>query len=433
MKNITEIAEAVATLVETQLDEIMTLSEIERTTKHLMQKIGAEVSKIVITRRQPQYPEPYMACACGAKANYIRDRTVNLYTILGKIEVERAYYLCPTCHKGVCPLDEQLGLRPNALSCELERLVALTGVQIPFGKGSMLFEELTLITVSDQTMGKASRHMGECVVKQEEQLKQQANDPTYLQQQKQEGAAPLRLYGAIDAVKVNIRGEKEAGWRDLKLGAWFEACGKPPTSPEGQWSIQAENIDYFADLCPANEFSPLVWATAVQRKAQLARELILLGDGAEWIWNIVSENFPQAIQILDWFHASEHLMPVAQAAFVDEGQRSQWVAQQRKQMWEGKIEAVIATCRTLAETHASAVIDKAANYFETHKTRMRYAYFRSQGYQIGSGTIESAAKQIGMMRMKVPGARWNEENAILVAKARAAFLSNRWDDLPLAV
>lgn len=436
MNNNTGLAEMVAKAVKAKLEEEATpidLSEIERTTRQLLQEIGGQAVKMAVALSQPKYVEPTVLCGCGNEAKYVRRRKARLYTILGQITVKRAYYVCGGCHKGQSPLDKQLGLRPNALSAELARLVALTGVQIPFQKGSELFKKLTLVSVSDQTMSKASRQMGKRVVQQETYFKQQAIDPDYLRQQRQESRPPLRLYGAIDAAKVNIRAaKKEHGWRDLKLGAWFEARGQPPTTPDGEWRIAAEKIDYFADIGPAADFSPLVWATAVQRRAHLARELIILGDGADWIWNIVAENFPDAIQILDWFHASEHLMPVAQAVFTDEAQQTQWVSEMRQLMWDGETDVLIATCRSLAAAHPHDVIRKAANYFDTHKSRMRYAHFRSQGFQIGSGTIESAAKQIGLMRMKVPGAMWREENAVLVAKARASFLSQRWHELPLA-
>lgn len=102
-------------------------------------------------------------------------------------------------------------------------------------------------------------------------------------------------------------------------------------------------------------------------------------------------------------------------------------------LWNGRVAAVVAICRSHADRSGAEVFRITAKYYEKNAHRMRYAFFREQGYQIGSGTIESAAKQIGMMRMKVPGAIWNEQHAPLVAKARAAFLSDRWHSLPLAV
>jgi hypothetical protein len=110
-----------------------------------------------------------------------------------------------------------------------------------------------------------------------------------------------------------------------------------------------------------------------------------------------------------------------------------WLSTAKQLMWDGDIEALITACQALQAVSSADEIRTTVNYFVEHKERMRYAHFRQQGYQIGSGTIESAAKQIGMMRMKVPGASWNTDMAVKVAKARAAYLSDRWRSLPLAV
>ena len=433
MNNITEITELVVDLVKSQLNEAVTLTAIEQTTRNVLQEIGRQTVEMSLKTMNHPYPDPSIECECGAEAAYIRQRNARLHTIFGKLNVTRAYYLCSACHHGSCPLDTELGLRPNRLSAELSRLVAMTGVQLPFGTGRDLFEALTLVSVSDQAMAKATQRVGELVAMEEELSQEKAKDVAFLLEREQEGRHPVRLYGAIDAAKVHIRDDAEHRWRDLKSGAWFEAAGQPPTSPDGEWSIQAKNINYYTDICPASEFGNLFWSSGVAHDAQLARELVMLGDGADWIWNLVAEHFPKSVQILDWFHASEHLMPVAQAAFTTQVEQSDWVSRMKQLMWEGRIEELIATCDELAVVCSHDVIRTTANYFEKHQERMQYAYFQKQGYQIGSGTIESAAKQIGMMRMKVPGAIWNVANARKVAKARAAYLSDQWHSLPLAV
>jgi len=209
------------------------------------------------------------------------------------------YYLCSACHRGYFPVDERLGLRPNAISAELERLAAMTGALLPFGKGRDLFEALTLVSLSDQTLDKATQAYGAAAMRREHVWQATAHDQEELLRRKREERKPLRLYGSIDATKVHTRGEEECPWRDLKVGVWFEARGKPPKTPDGQWRIQAENIHYYADICPASEFGSLVWSTGVRHHVQLAAELIMLGDGAEWIWNLVEKDYPNAVQILD--------------------------------------------------------------------------------------------------------------------------------------
>jgi hypothetical protein len=293
-----------------------------------------------------------------------------------------------------------------------------------------LFETLTLVSLSDQTLDKATQAYGDTVMQREQEWRAVAYNQDELQRRKRDTRKPLRLYGAIDATKVHTRGDEEHPWRDLKVGAWFEARGKPPKTPDGQWRIQAENIHYYADICPASEFGSLLWASGVHHHAQLARELVILGDGADWIWKLVAEHFPQAVQILDWFHATEYLMPVAKAAFPTEEAQNDWVAQAKQALWDGLLDKVIIACLDLVRSEDSSdPAFVAARYFDQNRQRMDYPVYRQQGYQIGSGTIESAAKQIGTMRMKVAGAIWNEESARKVAKARAAYLSNEWNEI----
>ena len=431
MKYMTSIAQLLCLSIEGEIEKAASLSEIEQEIRGQMMEAGRQALAIYLKKQKPKYPDETTKCRhCGQGAGYVRMRQAKLHTMLGSVGYERAYYLCDNCHRGTCPLDQALGLRPNQMSAELERLGGMTGVETSFGKGSQLFESLTLVSLSNQSLDKAAQAYGREVERVEQEWQQEAHDPDKLSQRKREQRHPLRLYGSLDAAKVHVRGDKEHPWRDLKVGAWFEARGRPPRQPDGEWQIRAENITYFTDICPASQFTHLFWATGVQRNAHLAHELVILGDGAEWIWNLVAENFPDAVQIVDWFHACEYLMPVAKAAFKDADKQTAWVKQAKTDLWAGHVEAVIAACEAcLNPNREDDPAQKALTYFENNKERMNYATYRNNGYQIGSGTIESAAKQIGLLRMKVPGAIWNLDSARYVAKARAAYLSDQWSFL----
>jgi hypothetical protein len=442
MEHIASIAQLLCLSVENKLEQATSLNEVEQEIRRQMLEAGRQALATYLNRQRPKYPAETTTCRhCGQEAGDMRLRTARLHTILGIVCYERPYYLCDQCHRGTCPLDQAWGLRPNQMSAELERLGGMTGVETSFDKGSHLFESLTLVSLSNHSLDKAAQAYGQEMEKVEQEWQQEAHDPDKLAQRNQTARRPLRLYGSLDAAKVHVRGDKEHPWRDLKLGAWFEARGQPPRQPNGEWQIRAENITYFTDICPAGELSHLFWATGVQRNAHLAQELVILGDGAEWIWNLVAENFPKAIQIVDWFHACEYLAPVAKVAFKDPEKQATWLQEVKADLWQGRLEAVIAACAAcLNANREDDPAQKAVTYFENNKQRMDYAHYRKQGYQIGSGTIESAAKQIGLLRMKVPGAIWNLDGARYVAKARAAYLSNQWPllaqrraHLPLAV
>jgi len=285
--------------------------------------------------------------------------------------------------------------------------------------------------------------MGSEVQSQETEWIAQSQNAAWLQEQQRLAERRHRLYGVLDAAKVHIRGAKEHPWRDLKVGAWFTTTVAPPLNPDDDWEIHATDIRYYCDIAEASKFGQLLWATGCQRQAQLAQELIFLGDGAEWIWNLVQEHYPEAVQIVDWFHATEYMAPVATAALATEAQQQAWIKQVRTDLWDGDLDAVIAAVERFTDHYrATEAATKAVTYFTNNRHRMDYPTYRAKGYQIGSGTIESGCKQIVGQRLKVAGAIWDLDNCIKTAKARAALLSRQWStisarrehlSLPLAV
>lgn len=423
--------------------EPKSLSEMEQQIREMLLKLGRFLLGAWLAMLAEPYPEEVMPCQCGGEASYQYKRGGTLLTIVGEVAYKRSYYVCTDCRKGMYPLDQKLGLRPGQMSAELENLSGMVGAQLPFGQGSELFEALTLISLSDHSVAKATQAIGREVQAQEKEWQAQSKDEVWLQDQDRLAEGPKRLYGSLDAAKVHIRGEEEDPWRDLKVGAWFTTTTKPPQEPEEDWKIEAEDISYYCDILEAKKFGNLLWATGCQRQAHLAEELIFLGDGADWIWKLVQEHYPEAIQIVDWFHATEYIAPVANLAFSDKDKRRDWADQVRRDLWEGKLDAIIeAFDRFTKHERAGEAARKAVTYFTNNQHRMDYPSYRAQGYQIGSGTIESGCKQIVSQRLKVAGAIWELDNAIKTAKARAALLSGQWETitsrrehlaLPLAV
>lgn len=408
-------------------------SYMEKGVRQAMLELGNTLLTTWLSVQNDRYPADTVTCHCGAQATYVGMREGVLYTSVGRVTYARAYYLCATCHDGTCPLDQRLGLRPGAISADLERLTALTGAHLPFGHGSELFETLTLINASPQTIDKATQTYGAEMDVVEQGWITESQDPTVLLRLEREAEPVERLYASLDATKVHTdehRDQDDQGWRDLKMGTWFETDAQPPTQPDAEWDIQAKNIAYYCDITEADNFGSLLWATGVQRHAPIAKEIIFVADGAEWIWNLVQTHYPKAVQIIDWFHAVEHLTPVAERMTGSAAERSAWLKGVRDDLWEGRLDAVIEACTAQARPDCPADAGRlAAHYFANNRQRMNYPDYRAKGYQIGSGTMESGCKQVGIQRMKVPGATWDKEGARHVAKARAALLSDQWDML----
>lgn len=432
MEDTTPLEEMLSAWFEAGLSEPESLRQMEQVVRERLLEIGRRAFERWLTAEAAEYPAARVVCECGGEAGYIRQRGGQLRTIVGVVRYQRGYYVCPVCHQGTYPLDQRLGLRPNEMSAEVERLAGMVGVEHPFEQGSRLFEELTLVSLSDHSLDKAAQAYGEEQRQREAEWEAEAHDMDRLLERKRTVKPPRRLYGAMDGGRVHVRGAgvHDAVWREVKTGAWFTTRAQPPTRSNGEWSIRAENLHYYADICEAETFSRLVWSTGVQCHAQLAHELIILGDGAHWIWDMVQEHFPNAIQIVDWFHACEYLEPVAQVAFKDKDQQTAWVEQTKTALWNGNLDAVIAACQKYINPHRpDDPAQTAVTYYTNNRQRMDYPTYRANGYHIGSGTIESAIKQIATQRMKVAGAIWNLESARHVAKARAAYLSGLWNDL----
>jgi hypothetical protein len=178
-------------------------------------------------------------------------------------------------------------------------------------------------------------------------------------------------------------------------------------------------------LVEAESFGDHLWQEAARRGVMEAEEVVVLGDGAHWIWNIAKTQFPQATQIVDWYHASEYVWKAASAIWGEsEPQRTDWAHRQLDALWEGKVEQVLLEL----EQHPGAGegVEDALSYYTTHQGRMEYAAYRARGLQIGSGSVESGCKQLVTARLKGAGMIWDAEGAEQVAVVRAWLKSGRW-------
>jgi hypothetical protein len=188
---------------------------------------------------------------------------------------------------------------------------------------------------------------------------------------------------------------------------------------------------YLATFAPAAEFGILMAAEARRRGAGHIRQLTILGDGAAWIWHLAAQYFPEATQIVDLFHAREHVHELANlAARLLAGHRDDWLAERLAELDAGDTGAVLAAGRGLRFRGSLAgERDKALHYFETNACRMRYARYRSLGLFVGSGTVEAGCKSVIGQRLKLSGMRWTEPGATGILTLRCQEASNRWEQI----
>lgn len=414
----------------------VTVLEIETTLRQLLVELGAQSLGDYLGSQEVRYPPAQCACACGGEAEYQFRRVAKVKSVFDWASYRRAYYVCPACHQGQAPLDQRLGLQPGQVTAGLADLLGVAGVQTSFEEGRHLVERFLLVEVSENTLRKETQGFGQAQAEQEEAWETLSQTPAWLQERlRTVTTRPKRLYGSIDGAHVPLASE----WCELKTGCWYEV----ETQPKSQGGrtqrrrvgdlgvLRAKNIRYYCDLEQAQAFGKLMWATGCQQHADLAEELVFVADGAAWIWKLVEYYYPQAVQIVDWYHAASYLEPIAKLAFPNDPSAAQrWLENARTNLWEGDLVRVLAVCQTLtSHPQAGEAAQKAVTYYTNNQPRLAYAHFRAAGYLIGSGTVESACKQIVTHRLKRSGARWTKAGARFTAKARAAWLSGTWDRL----
>jgi len=223
---------------------------------------------------------------------------------------------------------------------------------------------------------------------------------------------------------VNIRNE---GWRELKVGTVFDVelqLERNPQTQELDEMAHGVNVHYTAILGTKAAFTPALWALAVQHDLPTARNRSVVADGALWIWEVAEDVCPDGQQVVDWYHATEHLYKAAVALYphdADQSKRQHWFKKYKQHLYMGRIEKIISVLH-------KRDVSQFAPYFERHKRRMQYLEFREEGLPIGSGTVESGVKQF-KQRLCGTGMRWNRDNAKRMIILRSAILGHDFDDL----
>ena len=424
--------------------ERTTIAEIETGMREGLRQIGLQAVGILLSSLQLT-PESEIDCDCGGRLQYQRMRPTTIISVFGRATYKRAYYAGCSCKKGKAPLDDQYGLEPGAVTSGLAALLALAGIEFSFEGSPKWLKHYLLFEISENTVRSETEQMGVLQEKREKELIERSQNESYLQERQRDSRKMIaRLYGSMDAAKVRVEPrpkkgelpEKHEAWRDMKVLSWYEVETVPPSQQSkrhrrkvarDQPALRAKNMRYFCDISEAHEFGKLLWATGCTVNADQSPELIFLGDGAAWIWKLVSYYYQNAVQIVDWYHAEEHLEAVAVSAFHEGSERKAWLEMVTQSLWDGRVEDVISACQSFAED--GSIAQQAVTYFTNNIERMRYDTFRTAGYMIGSGTIESACKQVVTHRLKISGAQWEVPGAVQTAKARAAWLSDDWQSL----
>ena len=375
---------------------------------------------------------PWLSCACGGEARLAGRRPKTFTTALGPLTLERAWYHCDSCHNGFSPRDRALGMEDTFLLPAALRMVGIAAARASFEGSSVLLRELAGLAVAPKTVERHAEALGreiagdECRVIEPEPC----DAPTLY----------LGLDGTgVPARKTEVEGREgkqpdgSARTREAKLAVVWSAEsvdkeGAPVRDPgSATYNAAIESIatrEFDPEPAP---FARRVIREAERRGFDTAERRVILGDGVPWIWNFADEHFPDAIQIVDIFHAKGHLFEVAKAIYgIGSEIGDRWARKRREELDEGRVDEVIAALRSHADTCQEA--RKNAEYFTNNRERMNYPKFRAMGLCVASGVVEGGCKNIVGTRLKHAGMRWTVDGANAIIALRCAVESNRFDD-----
>lgn len=404
-----------------------TAVEIENEISAWIRQIGADTQQMVIGKMDHRRAKGKRKCPkCAQEVYWKRYEVRNYITSLGEMKLERAYYYHAACHCGWTPLDEQLGLGASELSQRVQEMVSYLGAFMPFEQARVYLSRYCGIEISHDTVNNATIAIGQTLKEQQEQTVQRAWE-TELLPSCTVISPPKHLYVSADGIKHLL---PDGSGKEIRVAAIYETEERP--NRQGETEIHAVRITYVAHS-DAEQLARAAYLIARQRGVDAAEQIVVLGDGAIWIWNRIAILFPRqkTTEIVDFYHASEYIWDAANTVWGRETPAAQdWGVQRCHDLKHEGPAPVLKALRKLTSSTSSVPepVTSAITYFDNQGQRMDYPTYIERGFQIGSGSAESAVNQVVGVRMNQTGMRWNADRAEAVAHVRATILSNRWDD-----
>jgi len=357
-------------------------------------------------------------------------------TVVGWARMKRPWYLCPHCHQGQFPADAELDLEHTDFSPGVRRMQALVGQEAPFDHGREQMKVLAGLEVTAKSVERAAEAIGADIAKSEQRAIRKAVQldlPVVI------GKPIPILYVQMDGtgvpvVKKETEGRKgktdgqPAHTREVKLGCVFTQTG---WDKEGYAIRDPDSTTYTGAIETAEEFGKRLYLEAWNRGWSRAETKVVMGDGAEWIWNLADLHFPGSVQIVDLYHARQHLWDLARRLHPnDPAHQKVWMKVHQKLLDKGKIEKLVLSLRSIKSTNPEVLekIRTEADYFERNADRMRYPRFRHQHLFVGSGVIEAGCKTVIGSRFKQSGMFWTVRGANSIIALRCCHLNGRFED-----
>jgi uncharacterized protein UPF0236 len=413
------------------------LEAIEMAVRSAMHHAGATALTELLKFPVPGTGQRSLPCPCGQHASYRELRCKPVLTAVGPVKISRPYYLCPHCHTGQFPADVELDIENTEFSPGVRRMQAVVGQEAPFDHGRQQLKLLADLEITTKAVERTAEAIGANIAADEQVVIQRAIQldlPIVV------GEPIPVLYVQLDGtgipvVKKETLGRKgktdglPAHTREVKLGCVFTQTG---WDEEGYAIRDPDSTTYTGAIETAEQFGKRIYLEAWNRGWSRAAKKVVMGDGAEWIWNLADPYFPGAVQIVDLYHARQHLWELARKLNAnDERHQNVWIkVHQRRLLDKGKIEKLVAALRATPTSNPELAekIRVEADYFQRNAERMRYPKFRRQHLFVGSGVIEAGCKTVIGSRLKQSGMFWTVRGANAIIALRCCHLNGRFED-----
>jgi hypothetical protein len=400
-----------------------TLDWVETGLREALLKEGRHCLEALLN--DPTLPVPDDASRPGEKCTPGVARQVE--TLFGTVTLHRAYYHAAAAETGRYPLDQALGLI-GPYTPGLARLMHRAGAQTGFESGSEDLRVYGGIVVSGRQMHRLMQAVGPGLHAWQKNLPtEKPPAPVPVMYVSVDGTGAPMVPAAL-AGRTGKQADGSAKTREVKLGCVFT---QHTTDDEGQPIRDAASTTYLCGLECAGDFGGRLRREAVRRGMAHSQQVVLLGDGAVWVWEVGRVDFPGAVEILDYYHGREHLTALVEA-LVGVGTKAATTLAARWEgwLWEGQVDRLLAAARRRAAPLPGAVRAAVATqlgYFEKNRQRMRYGEFRRAGLFIGSGVVEAGCKTVIGQRAKQSGMRWTEAGLLNVLHSRCVLRSGQFD------
>jgi hypothetical protein len=410
------------------------LEALEMLVRSAMHQAGAAALTELL--RFPVPDQRTIPCPCGQQAHYRELRSKTVLTAVGPVEVSRPWYLCSNCHEGQFPTDEELDIAGSEFSPGMRRMQALVGQDAPFDHGREQMKLLAGLEVTTKSVERVAESIGTDIGRREQQEIErtvQLDLPIII------GQPVPNLYIEMDGTGVPVVRKETVGrhgksdgqpahTREVKLGCVFTRTG---WDKEGYAIRDPDSTSYVGAIETAEEFGKRLYVEAWKRGWSRAPRKVVIGDGAEWIWNLADQHFPGAMQIVDLFHARQHLWELARRLHPnDEAAQKRWMAVHQELLDNGKMKKLTVTLRSIRTDNPELAekLRTEADYFHRNALRMRYPKFRRLHLFVGSGVIEAGCKTVIGSRLKQSGMFWTVRGTNAILALRCCHLNDRFED-----